>query len=80
MISLSSCFHANKTKLTSDYCILYEPLPNDLDKDIVNLWERKTEEIIIKNSNGEMKTLSEKLLEVLIDNIGTNYKKYLEKG
>ena len=79
MISLTSCFQSRKIKIVSDFCQLHEPLSNELKPEVITYWEKKKKIISTKNKSNGVKTPEEKFIEVMIDYVGTNEKKYYEK-
>lgn len=79
LINLTSCFQNKKIEIKSDYCYLYEPLNDNIEKSIIEYWESKKEIIENKNKFGGLKTPEEKLLEIFINYIGANDKRYYDK-
>lgn len=79
MISSTSCSQSRIIKTTSDYCQLHDPLPNDIDPDVVKYWQDKALIIYKKNKEGGVKTTEEKSLQILVSNVAGNDKKYYDK-
>lgn len=73
------CSLSKRTVVRSDFCDLYEPLPDDLSNDIVTYWRSTSQIISDKEEIGTPLTPNEKFLKATITNIGKNDLKYRAK-
>ena len=79
LTNLTSCFPSKSVKVLSNYCYIYVPLNTNLEKDVVDYWYDQQQIILGKNKLGETKTASEKFIEIMIDSVGSNDKRYYDK-